>query len=145
MELTDFSDDEILALTIIGEARGEPIEGQVAVGCIIRNRLHSNEAYKNYSDVCLETNQFSCWNANDPNRPFLEELGQKMLFNQEINDAYIKQCIYVAHGIVSWSIMDNTGGSKYYMTMRLFNLDRPKWAKNAKNQTIKGKQVFFDI
>src|SRR5258707_944915 len=53
----NLSDNEVLSLTLIGEARGEPIEGIIAVGCVIRIRMHHSPAkYHNYSDVCLEQN-----------------------------------------------------------------------------------------
>ena len=32
-------DDAVLGLTLYGEARGEPIEGQIAVACCIKNRV----------------------------------------------------------------------------------------------------------
>ena len=36
--LDRLTDVQILALTLFGEARSEPIEGIVGVGCVIRNR-----------------------------------------------------------------------------------------------------------
>ncbi len=136
---------EVLSLTIIGEARGEPIESQVAVGCVIRNRLHSNTAkYKDYKDVCLEPKQFSCWNEGDPNRDYLNELGQKMLDGQVINDPYLRQCLLVAHGIADWAIIDNTKGAMNYVTIALFHSpDRPNWTRAVANYVTRGNQVFF--
>lgn len=55
--------------TIWQEARGEPFEGKVAVGEVIRTRMR----LKHFSDgtiesTCLRDRQFSGWNSNDPNR-----------------------------------------------------------------------------
>jgi N-acetylmuramoyl-L-alanine amidase len=139
---------EILGLTIIGEARGEPIEGQIAVGCTIRNRLRSNpHRYKSYTDVCLAPLQFSCWNKSDPNRSFLLDLARKMVNSQTIADLYLKQCLFVARGIVDGFVIDTVKGGKNYMTTDLFNSSkRPGWADNPKDGTIiKGKQTFFDV
>lgn len=138
---------EILRLTIIGEARGEAIEGQVAVGCVIRNRLQKNpNKYKSLKDVCLEPKQFSCWNESDPNYNLLIELGEKMITNTEINDLYLKQCIWVASGIVNWQIIDNTGGALHYFTKLLFHSPGiPVWAKNSINPKEIGNQIFFNV
>jgi len=56
-----------LAKTIYGEARGESIETMLAVGWVIRNRLHTKRYGDTYKDVVLQPKQFSCWNKNDPN------------------------------------------------------------------------------
>lgn len=137
---------EVLGLTIIGEARGEPIEGQVAVACVIRNRLYgSPHKYQTYKDVCFEKLQFSCWNSNDPNYAYLLDLAQKLLARVPINDIYLKQCFYVAFGVANWDILDNTKGSQYYMTRALFESDKkPSWAR-PKTMLSYGKQVFFTV
>src|SRR6185295_7244404 len=117
VSLENLSDVEVLELTIIGEGRGEPIEGQVAIGSVVRNRLYSNRVkYDTYNDVCLEDKQFSCWNIGDPNRALLLDIAAKMLDGQTLPDQFIRQCMWVARGIVDWSIIDNTKGSLYYMT-----------------------------
>lgn len=138
--LENLSNAEILALTIIGEARGEPIEGQVAVGCVIRNRCLTYK--KSYHDICLEPYQFSCWNETDPNRVILDELAKYLINGQHIS---YRQCLWVASGIENFSINDNTAGATYYLTTRFFTDNRPKWAKDARNQTTLGKQTFFSL
>ena len=141
--LDSLSSAEIIGLTIIGEARGEPIEGQVAVGCVIRNRLSPTN--NSYLDVCLKPFQFSCWNENDPNYSFLIDLANQLFNGQFLSDAYIIQCMYVAKGIEDLSIMDNTDGAVNYMTVKLFNSDKkPKWADNSKNERVYGNQIFFN-
>lgn len=137
---------ETLGLTIIGEARGEPVEGQVAVGCVIRNRLYHNpEKYKSYKDVCLEPSQFSCWNPVDPNYGMLLDLAIKLINNQTITDLYLRQCLFVAQGIANNDIRDNTHGALNYLTSSLFNLHPPSWAKNPKKMITYGKQVFITV
>ncbi len=56
-------------LTIRMEARNQPVEGQIAIGNVIRNRMAS----RYFSDgsvagTVLNPLQFSCWNAVDPQR-----------------------------------------------------------------------------
>ncbi len=78
-------DIDVLARTIWGEARGEGIAGQIAVGWCIRNRvemdLHNDGRPdwwgEGYEGVCRAPWQFSCWNKNDPNFPYL--VGQKLI------------------------------------------------------------------
>ncbi len=142
IELNKLTDLEVLTLTIIGESRGEPIEGQVAVGCVIRNRVNSRK--KNYLEICLANKQFSCWNEDDPNRPVLIELAQILIGGDLLEGPVFSQCTYVAIGILENKIMDNTYGSVNYLTKDLFySPNRPSWAKNINFITAKGKQVFF--
>lgn len=76
-------DLDIGAKTIAGEARGETMLGQQAVAWVILNRVRADLHGDNKPDwwgegiagVCLKSFQFSCWNANDPNRKFIEALG----------------------------------------------------------------------
>lgn len=144
--LRQITNKQILSLTIIGEARGEPIESQVAVGCVIRNRLNYNPyKYLSYHDVCLERLQFSCWNENDPNRPLLLRLADRMSNDELINDLYLRQCMFVAIGIVDYLILDNTNRAQYYMTTELFQQKTVKWARGAKNIKEFGRQTYFTV
>jgi len=57
-DLTD--SQKIVAMTILGEARGEGEAGMYAVACVIAQRCIAwNKKPKN---VCLKESQFSCWN-----------------------------------------------------------------------------------
>ena len=51
---------ELLARLINGEARGEPYEGQVAVGAVILNRVKSPEFPNTIAGVIFQKGQFSC-------------------------------------------------------------------------------------
>ncbi len=62
------------ALTILGEARGEPIEGQIAVAWVIRNRVEHGWRGTDYKSVVLAPKQFSCWNKGDPNLALLQAI-----------------------------------------------------------------------
>ena len=63
-----------VALTILGEARGEGKAGMYAVACVIAQR--SINRHLTPAQVCREAWQFSCWNKNDPNRAKLPTLLQ---------------------------------------------------------------------
>ena len=68
-------DQQIIAMTILGEARNQKEEGMYAVGCVIQARMGST---KTGAQVCLKNNgkvwQFSCWNPKDPNRKIIWRL-----------------------------------------------------------------------
>lgn len=143
--IENLSEIETVALTIFGEARGEPIQGQIAVGCVIRNRV--NKRKKTYQEICLAPLQFSCWNKDDPNRPVLEEWAQKLIFGEEIKQAFLNQAIWIAQGIVNERIIDNTRNSDHYLTNELYaqKLASPSahWAKNLNMKTIIGRHTFL--
>lgn len=136
------SDLEALALTIYGEARGEPIEGQIAVASVIRNRITDKTSYY---QVCLAKNQFSCWNPQDPNKVILDEMIQQMIAGQVINDLQFNQCLWIAQGTIKGSLMDNTKGAKNYLTSRLYDSTSVSWAKNPIHPIKIGNQVFFNV
>ena len=59
-------EQKIVAMTILGEARGEGEEGMYAVACVIAQR---SIAWKRTpKQICFADKQFSCWNPKDPNR-----------------------------------------------------------------------------
>ena len=62
-------EQKIVAMTILGEARGEGEEGMYAVACVIAQR---SIAWKRTpKQICLADKQFSCWNPKDPNRKII--------------------------------------------------------------------------
>ena len=54
------SDLQLMARAINGEARGEPYEGQVAVGAVILNRVKSPKFPNTIAGVIYQNSQFSC-------------------------------------------------------------------------------------
>jgi|SRR5579863_7775013 len=140
--LRGLSDMEILALTIYGEARGEPVEGQIGVGSVIRNRVVASK--QSYKQECLEPKQFSCWNDEDPNYPILTGLADKMVgAGGLVPEPILKQCMYIAVGIINGAILDNTNGSKNYMTNDLYHANIVHWARDMKVAAVYGKQTFL--
>lgn len=143
MSLDNLGSVQILALTIWGEARGEEVEGQIAVGNVIANR--SFKQNKPIKDICLAPKQFSCWNDSDPNKAYLLNMADD--FNEYVRkDKTLKQCYWIAQGIVSSTFIDNTRDAHNYMTVSLFNSPkRPSWASAPKNTHIIGQHIFFSV
>lgn len=84
-------DFEVMARTIYGEARDQPLAGQIGVGRVIVNRACIDLGGDGKPDwwgetiagVCQKAQQFSCWNPADPNCSKLQavQLGDRVLAN----------------------------------------------------------------
>lgn len=128
--------DLLLALTLWGEARGEPIDGKKAVAWVVRNRMEKAAAWKAargrnhplYGDgtvqgVVLRPWQFSCWNKGDPNMPkMLEAVATG---GSSLNAALWGVLRAVATGVLAeppeWP--DPTFGATHYCTINLWECD----------------------
>lgn len=138
--------DEVLALTLYGEARGESVDGQVAVANVIINRLRVQPGrYKSVIDVCLQDRQFSCWNDADPNYPKLIELALQISAGRIPSERAFIQCQYIARGVLNRIFADSTKGSLNYMTTDLFHSEKkPSWANDPKTKPLEiGNHTFF--
>lgn len=67
------SDVQLLARAINGEARGEPYEGQVAVGAVILNRVKSSKFPNTISGVIYEPGAFTAVADGQINVPISED------------------------------------------------------------------------
>lgn len=118
-----FSDLDIIARTLYGEARGEVanvgIIGLEAVASVIWNRWKSSPTYFGNTprDVCLKPYQFSCWNKSDPNL--------KVLLEPNINDGTYALCRRVAEAYLSGYGDDVVKGADHYHAVWMTT---PSWA-----------------
>lgn len=129
---------DILARTLWGEARGEGLPGQIAVAWTIRNRVNDGRSKswwgEGYAGVCLKSWQFSCWNKNDVNYPYLS--GAKAIpFGQ------FAQAQKAADLVMSGSVKDPTSGATHYYAITIPK--SPAWAKSAKETLRLGRHIFF--
>jgi len=129
---------DTLARTLWGEARGEPVRGIEAVAAVIVNRVRLARARggfwwgDNVVAVCRKPFQFSCWNADDPNRP-------KLLAVTEADAAFVV-CLRIARRAVSGALPDPTGGCTHYHSRRV----HPAWARDAVPRVEIGTHLFYD-
>jgi hypothetical protein len=124
----------ILASTVYGEARGEPLVGQVAVAWTVRNRAlhHSTWRGQSIQQICLAPKQYSCWNEGDPNRP--------KVLAVTLNDPVFLGCLHVAIdvlGELSWSPVGCA--THFYAGSRV-----PAWAKGKTPVAVIGRHRFFE-
>ncbi|MCE0464918.1 cell wall hydrolase [Pseudomonas uvaldensis] len=131
-------DRDILARTLWAEARGEGLAGQIAVAWTIRNRVEDGKTKswwgEGYAGVCLKPYQFSCWNQNDPNYPFLS--GAK-----PIPPKQIAQAQRAADLVISGAEPDITKGATHYYATTMPK--PPAWAAKATQTLRLGNHIFF--
>lgn len=89
----------LLALAMWREARGEDAAGMIAVGCVIRNRVH--DWHQSYHDVIVGKNQFSSISILGDVNTVLYPLENDAVFG-------------LAQDIVEGAQVDTTNGSHYY-------------------------------
>lgn len=129
----DMTDDQTdyMARTIYGEARGEGARGMQAVGNVIMNRVKAGSWYgASIKDVCLKPYQFSCWNANDPNR-------EKIL---KATPAQLQQARTIAEKVISGELSDITGGATHYYAD---SIAAPYWTASMRQTTTIGHHKFY--
>lgn len=145
--LAPLPDEAIVGLTLYGEARGEPIEGIIAVGCVIRNRLKDGKQRygKTYRDVCLKRLQFSCWNPDDadPNFNRVLKAAAALMTVTPTPDPVMEQVSWVSLGITRGAILDTTKGSNHYFVATL--QPRPAWAQGYVPVVQRGAHVFYRL
>ena len=66
------NDTQLMARAINGEARGEPYEGQVAVGAVILNRVKSPQFPNSISGVIYQAGAFTAVSDGQINTPISE-------------------------------------------------------------------------
>lgn len=130
---------DILARTIWGEARGEPLAGKEAVANVVINRLRHAQKRGGFwwghtiVDICTKPYQFSCWNENDPNYKKLIAVGS--------DDAQFAVCLRIARRAVVGTLPDNTGGADHYHADTIM----PSWARDRAPIAVIGNHIFYKL
>jgi spore germination cell wall hydrolase CwlJ-like protein len=123
------NDQLILARTIYGEAAGEPDQGKRAVAQVVMNRASSGRYSKNVADVCLQPSQFSCWNANDPNR-------SKIIDLQPNDDETFYLCFTIAGDALAGDIKVLTPAVMHYFADYI---SKPSWVLRSPDAFMEKK------
>lgn len=142
------SEEQAIQLTIWGEARGLSLVGQIAVGCVIRNRLQKHfRGAKTYKDVCFSRLQFSCWTrlGGSVNFDSVIAAAQQVLTLPENRWAVsLKTAQQVAQGIMSGELTDVTDGATHYYHK---SIPPPAWslAPAVKTKELGGHLFFKNV
>lgn len=139
-------DEQIVALTILGEARGEGSSGMYAVACVIQGR--ADKGGKSLVQVCLADKQFSVWNNGktikdlkhlwgSPSAPYAIKLARAMCKGHKLVQSY-------------------TGNADHYYSSKI-RKEPPYWAfitikingkkvkKPIKPSKVIGHHVFYKL
>lgn len=140
--LTALSPSQLVVATLYGEARGEPIEGQVAVAHVIRNRVLRGDWGPSVTSVVLAWAQFSClWpTLGGRNFKFVLEMAERYAREGAFSPS-LRQMEWVEEGVFGGKIMDNTNGACHYYAA---GTTVPFWATSGATFVgQKGHHLFF--
>ena len=115
------SDIQLMARAINGEARGEPYEGQVAVGAVILNRVKSSQFPNTVAGVIYQKGAFTAVSDGQINVPIAS------------NSTVVKAAQDALNG---W---DPTGGAIYYFNP---NTATNKWIWSRPQIKTIGNHIF---
>lgn len=147
--VASLSDYHALGLTLWAEGRNQSVDGRIATGYVIRERLMDPRWPKTVRGVCLQPSQFSCWNdGNDANHTALMKLA--VLFLQDYVSAsaiplLLKECLFIGEGILDRRWVDHTNRANHYLTTQLFTTDPPTWAQHQTPTAVIGDHVFLRL
>jgi N-acetylmuramoyl-L-alanine amidase len=136
-------DQEIVAMTILGEARNQGEAGMYAVACVIQKRA-TNRGISARA-VCKQDSQFSCWNKNDPNRAKLPDL----LNNNNKQAKYAKR-LALSVGKLETTYVNNadhycTLAKKPYWSYKIIIKNKKKIKIPIKPVKIIGQHNFYKL
>ena len=125
-------DVDVTARTLYGEARGQSLDGIIAVASVVVNRARRGAYGASPAAVCLRPWQFSCWNARDPNRAIIERV--------QPGDFIFDVCRLVASLAIRGLLHDPTGGATHYHTKGV----APNWSRGKTPSAVIGDHLFFN-
>ena len=134
-------DEQTIAITLMGEARGEGEAGLYAVGCVIQKR--AEERKLTLAQVCLQKRvvkgrtvwQFSCWN----DKPYIETM--KRLLKANTKQAKYSKRLARAMSAGGKLTQAFTGNANHYHA----NYVTPYWVKSKIPSKIIGKHLFYKL
>lgn len=132
-ELRRLPEADLLARCIWGEARGERVEGKLAIAYVVLNRAKAGSWYgRSISDVILKPYQFSCFNADDPNLAQILKLSP--------HSPEFSFCKAIAEMATEKDLTnDPTGGATHYHTVNV----KPSWATKLVFLCRIGNHLFY--
>jgi len=130
---------EVLARTLWGEARGEPVRGLEAIAAVVVNRVAAARAGRcrwwgqSIQEVCLAPGQFPCWARTDPNR--------RLLLAVDASDPVFATCRRIARLALAGTLADRTSGATHYHADSVF----PSWAVGHLPCAEIGRHLFYKL
>ena len=144
------TDLELLTLCMYGEARGEGLDGMLAVGSVAMNRAKTPSWWgSNLRQVILKPAQFSCFNEDnpltlgnerDPNREMLQRIALDFNWYLKSFETF-KAAYWLSKRILEGMITSNVGNVTHYHAANI----SPDWAKRKELTFIRqiNKHLFY--
>lgn len=131
--------ERVIALTLLGEARGEGELGLFAVACVIQRRAWERKMTP--AQVCLEKKQFSPWNGTDSQGNYRLKKERELYHLWEAkHKMYARQLArYLTRDY--FTLGDVTNGANHFCNINA----NPYWAKGKKPVIIIGKHKFYKL
>ena len=133
----DVVDARWMALTMWGEARGAGEEAMRAVGHVIDNRRRAGIPGAYVTDTVSEAFQFSCWNANDPNRAAMMNIDALRPGSRDHRQWLLAK--QIADEIMAGRSTDPTDGALFYHSVDV----APLWSEGIVPVREIGGHLFF--
>ncbi len=142
------TDRQALGCTLYGEARGETVRGQVAVACVIRNRVKRPGRFGDtYRAVCLRKSQFSCWWAWGGKVNYARTLDAAAALQRHdtLLGPLMARCLRIADAVMAEHQEDITAGADHYCTRELYIHQPPRWTAGIFPVAHIDAHVFFKV
>jgi len=131
----------VLAQMVLGEARGEPYEGQLAVAHVAMNRVADPRWPDTPSAVVLQPKQFSCFNDGSPCLPLMRQPARHA--SSSTWDSVFRAACAAYFGLEP----DPTGGANHYLNEKVTRKIRggslPRWFDERKVTRRIGGHTFL--
>ena len=134
-----------MAVCLYGEARGEPVEGQIAVANVINNRVKDRRWGTTVHSVLGAWAQFSClWpQLGGLNYQSCLDFAGVLERGDDVGEAQnllIDQLLWICHGVLQGALIDNTYGATHYHA----DYVNPFWNKKpAVKVATYGRHLFY--
>ncbi len=129
VQIAKYSDAEIVAACLIGEAASEGVQGMVAVMNVVSNRAHKND----FKTVVLARKQFSVFNG----RSIVD------VVHKSKQNPLWPAALMIVDNAKSGHLQDITAGATHYYAPKAMGGRTPSWANEMEKTMVLGNHVFL--
>lgn len=135
---------ECLTVNIYHEARGENLQGQIAVAYVTLNRVHSERFPDTICEVVYQARYSKWWWDNHQRKVPVKNRCQFSWYCDGRSDKIADWKAYaranaVAHAVLSNIYEDTTGGALFYHTHQV----NPYWSEHLQISAVIGNHLFY--
>lgn len=139
---TQLTPVQLLALAVYGEARGEPMEGRIAVASVILLRQKTGK-WGNIKGVILSPWQFSCFNPSDIQYNRLRQIAYNLKKPQYNKPFALEEAFILARSMMDGYIKKHKKIEQNFVLHFKTPAVNPKWASKMRKVTVIGNHEFY--